>query len=400
MADAFLIRMAEKPLYERNFLPEITELSPEQLEVLRYPLSKDLLVSGPAGSGKTVLAIYRHNAYAEKEGELLTFTNMLKNYIAKHLNDQQITIEAKGIFEYVKDESGITVPPFAQNIDFEITADNATKWAIDRKNTLDFIIADEAQDFHNGHLGFISNYAERLTLFADDAQTLYDHGHSTIEIIGKMRLEYKKRKIERKDLTGNYRNQPTVAKFANAFYRNRNDEPLPSAILEGEPEEVRIFIGENEENLGINLFKQVKAYTNSMADQTPKIGILTQNFNVLTKVKEVFENNHYEVTSASNGIMENGENIFSAADPIIMSMVAAKGLEFDYVVIPYFDYDELERDRPNNYEQITFTAITRARRSVAIFIMNDQENFLKKLVILIINNIMFRSNYVDRTFNR
>jgi hypothetical protein len=44
-----------------------------------------------------------------------------------------------------------------------------------------------------------------------------------------------------------------------------------------------------------------------------------------------------------------------------------------------FDYDELERDRPNNYEQIIFTAITRARRSAAIFIMDDQENFLEKI---------------------
>jgi len=379
MADAFLVRMAEKPLYERNFLPEITELSPEQLEVLRYPLSKDLLVSGPAGSGKTVLAIHRYNASGGKEGELLTFTNMLKNYIAKHLNNQQITIEAKGIFEYIKEVSEITVNQAIWGSQkFTDAADRAATWSIGNRNQLDFIIADETQDFHNGHLNFIANYVERLTLFADDAQTLYNHGSSTTEIIGKMRLDYN-RNIERKDLTDNYRNQPTVANFANAFYKNRIDEPLPSATLEGESEEVRIFIGENEEQLGVNLIQQVQAYIDLMSDATPKVGILVHNNDAMRIVKEVFEKNNLEVITASDGIMADGENIFSTPDPIIMSMVAAKGLEFDYVIIPYFDYDELERNRPNNYEQIIFTAITRARRSAAIFIMDDQENFLKKI---------------------
>lgn len=369
--------MATKPLYERNFLPDITELKNEQPEILRYPISKDLLVSGPAGSGKTILAIYRCKAYGEQQGELLTYANMLKNYLTRHLaanSDTEISsLKTKGIFEYVKEVSGITV----QNSDFIDSANRAADWAINNQKKIEFIIADETQDFHSGHLDFIAYYAKKMTLFADDAQTLYDHGHSTTEIIGKMRLVHK-RKIERKEITGNYRNQPPVAQFANPFYKNRSKETLPSAVLDGASEKVKVFIAENESNIGSDLVKQVQAYTGLMTDKTPKVGILVQNYDIMNKVKNIFSN-QFPVESASNGIMPNNRNIFSEANPILMTMASAKGLEFDYVVIPFFDYEKLKTKRPDNFEQIIFTAITRARRSVAIFISKNQKDFLDKI---------------------
>lgn len=378
MAEAYLIKMATKPLYERNFLPDVTELKNEQPEILRYPISKDLLVSGPAGSGKTILAIYRCKAYGDQQGELLTYANILKNYLTRHLaanSDTEISsLRTKGIFEYVKEVSGITV----ENKDFIDSANRAADWAMNNPKKIEFIIADETQDFHFGHLGFTSNYAERLTFFADDAQTLYNHGHSTTEIIGKMRLEHK-RKIERKEITGNYRNQPPVAEFANPFYKNREKEQLPSATLDGEREEVRTFIAENESNIKSKFIEQVQAYVDSMPDETPKVGILVQDYHIMEKVKNIFFSEQFPVECASNGIMQNNQNIFSEADPILMTMVSAKGLEFDYVVIPFFDYEKLKAKRPNNYEQIIFTAITRARRSVAIFAMYDQKAFLEKI---------------------
>ncbi len=382
MAKAYLIRMSSKPLYERNFLPDINELKNEQPEILKYPISKDLLVSGPAGSGKTILAIYRYKALTGKNGELLTYANILKNYLTRHLTNSSDTsisnITAKGIFEYVKEVSSITVPPSANNEDFNNSAEQSAKWANEHRNTLDFIIADETQDLHSGHLDFIAHFAKRLTLFADDAQTLYNHGHSTTEIIGKMRLVHK-RQIERKEITGNYRNQPSVSEFANPFYRNRESEPLSSAVLEGESEKVRIFTAENVDNIGKYLIKQVQSYVNSMPDKTPKVGILVQDSTIMNTVKDIFSNKKFQIESTNNGIINDIRNIFSEPDPVIMTMHSAKGLEFDYVVIPFLDYNDLKNKNPNNYEQLIFTTITRARRSVAVFIANNQKDFFDKI---------------------
>lgn len=382
MAKAYLIKMATKPLYERNFLPDVTELKNEQPAILQYPISEDLLVSGPAGSGKTILAVYRFKAQGNKKGELLTYANILKNYLTRHLtssSDTSIsTITARGIFEYVKQVSGITVPWNAHDEEFVNSANHSAQWSSEHLDTLNFIIADETQDFHSGHLDFIAHYAERLTLFADDAQTLYDHGHSTTEIIGKMRIDHK-RKIERKDITGNYRNQPPVAELANPFYKNRDQEPLSSAILDGEPEKVRIFIAESEGNIGKYIIKQVQAYIDSMPDKTPKVGILVQDNVVMNKVRSIFSENQFQLEYAGNGTMQNDRNVFGEPDPIIMTMFSAKGLEFDYVVIPFLNYDELKNNKPSNYEQIIFTAITRARRSVAVFISENQKDFLDKI---------------------
>lgn len=377
MAKAIKIeKISNKPLSKRNFLPDITQLKPEQINVLSKPLTDDLIVSGPAGSGKTILAAYRFDAYNKKglRGKVLVYGNILKNYLGEKVGSSTIKLVPRGIFEYVKRVSNISINmalPVSQR--FHDAAQRAGEWAKRSNDRLDFIIIDEAQDFYDGHLDFCGYLTKNLTLFADDAQKLYKHGSCTTNILGKYWIEHN-RKIQRFDIKGNYRNQPSVANFACPFYHKRSQEPFASAALEGENEKVIIFIGRKLDHLQSHLVRQTKYYVDRVITETPKIGILVQDNQSMTIAKQFFINEGYTCIDVNDA-----SGIFNSNHPIILTMHSAKGLEFDYVILFNLDYHALQVIHPDNFNQIIFTAITRARKSLSVFIVGDQNSFLDKI---------------------
>ncbi len=322
------------------------------------------------------MAAYRFDDYNKKglKGKVLVYGNVLKNYLGEKVGSSTIKLVPRGIFEYVKSVSSISINmtlPDSQK--FEDAAQQAGNWARQYIGRLDFIILDESQDFHNGHLDFCSYLAKNLTLFADDAQKLYKHGSCTTNILGKYWIEHN-RKIKRVDIKGNYRNQPSVANLASPFYHKRNQEPFPSTELEGENEKVVIFVSKNLDSLQEYLVRQTKYYVDKVINESPKIGILVQDNPSMRIAKQFFLNKGYNCMEVNDAV-----DIFNSNHPVILTMHSAKGLEFDYTILFNLDYNNLQITHPSNFNQIIFTAITRARKSLSVFLVGEQKDFLDKV---------------------
>jgi len=370
---AIVTGMTNKPLSIKDSQLFLGDVEGEQLDVLQYPIESDLLVSGPAGSGKTILALKRHKRFVEEKkiGEILVYTNILKDFI-----NQKTGINSKSIFKYIKDETRIPFDDFlSKEVRFAKFSEDAANWSKENQNQLYYLIVDEAQDLYLSLLEFCSNYAGILNLLADDAQQLYKHGNCTTVMLGKLSKD-NNRIVKRLDIKGNYRNHETVAKITNPFYNKRKEEPFKWNVKDTRPVlKASIFVSNNDNNLNNALLEKTRDYVIDPSSQSiPKTAIITQN-NVIS-VKEVF-NQSYPTFTTQNGLF-NGTNIFESSDPVILTMHSVKGLEFEYVLIANLDYKRLKEEFPENYNQMLFTAITRARYSLSIFIKKDQEEFLNR----------------------
>ncbi|MFH1194716.1 MAG: ATP-dependent helicase [bacterium] len=367
---AIITNMTNKPLSAKDSQLFLGDVKGEQLDVLEYDIEKDLLVSGPAGSGKTVLALKRYKHLVEKgmNGELLVYTNILKDYIS-----QKTGVHSKGIFKFIKDITPVHFNDFLNRAERYLTyADDAANWARQNRNAIDFLIVDEAQDLYLSLFDFCSNYAKVLNLLADDAQQLYKHGNCTTVILGKL-LKNNNRVIKRLDIKGNYRNHEVVSKMANPFYSKRNEEPFKWNTFDTRPNlKVDVIVSNSDDILNNVLIKKTGYYVDLTPQNTSKVAIITQNG--VNSINNIF--NPYYPTHLTNNGMYNGKNIFETADPVILTMHSVKGLEFEYVLIANLDYTRLKTEFSENYNQMIFTAMTRARHSLSIFVKDDQQEFL------------------------
>ncbi len=368
---AIITRMSKKPLSDKDSKLFLGDVEGEQLEVLQYPIANDLLVSGPAGSGKTVLALKRHKRFVEerKVGEILVYTNILKDFIS-----QKAGRNSHGIFKYIKDKTPVKFDDtiIEDEIRYAKFAEDAANWSKANPNQLYFLIVDEAQDLYLNLLEFCSNYAGVLNLLADDAQQLYKHGNCTTVILGKL-LKDNNRIIQRLDLKGNYRNHETVANIANPFYSKRKEETFKWNIKDTRPIlKASIIVSTTETALNRALLSKTLSYVESNRTNTDKIAVITQSD--VNSLANIFTS-LYPTQTTNNGTF-NGANIFQTPDPVILTMHSAKGLEFEYILIANLDYRKLKVDFPENYEQLLFTSITRSRYSLSIFIKKEQTEFL------------------------
>ncbi|MEI7810968.1 MAG: ATP-binding domain-containing protein [Ignavibacteria bacterium] len=371
MAVIYKLQIDVKPLQNRTWLPDINELGSDQLKVLQHPSDRDLIVMGSAGTGKTILSKFLFDALLRqrKNGRMVIFGNIFRSFISKYAYENSEKIV--GSFELPKNLANIKVSgSFAQAVD------KAATWSESNRNIYDFLIIDEVQDLHEGHLIFCSNISKRLYLFGDTAQQYYDHGKKIEEINSILRKAGRQlRGQDMIEITKNYRNQPSISKAVQPFYFFRPSHFSPAeqvGILE--VPEIYIYTKNNYLRFFENIKNKIASIINSQQYYTPTIGILVQSEKTLNFIKrELKSRANLEIVTTAP------ENAFEDARPIFMTMQSSKGMEFDYVIILDLNYKALKTTHNQNYDNIIFVAKTRARRSFSVFIFANQNEYLGKI---------------------
>ena len=327
------LRMARE-----KWLIDPAELDEFQIGIRELDIDDSYIVKGCAGSGKTILALYRANdiridAIASgrtSSFSVVVFTKALRSFIRSAIQDLGIDLH--------------------QVIHYE-------KWD---GNAVDYIVIDEAQDFSTEKITVCKETTRKsMMLYGDSQQRLYPGGLPLEEIATMLG-------IVEKELLKNYRLPKLVADFASFLGEDRD---LASKCMKAGSEKPRILRFDSwQEELDFIMEEiRTRNYTD-VAILLPfnnKLKAPKTNFhrNVET-VKEYFDSSDF--THEFKMRKDEHDTIdldFDSELPKVMSFHSSKGLQFETVFIPFIDYPDSQWFA-EEYKKPLYVAATRTYRNL------------------------------------
>jgi len=336
-------------------LPKIDDLTQDQEMALDE--TKSIAISGGAGTGKTVVSLWRH-IYNIKElkklSVLITYTKTLTHYLSMNLS----SIESK-----------------YRNVFNLKTLSLNNDWIAKE------IIIDEAQDLTFDKLQEIKNYADIISYGADFNQKLY-RGTVTKEQIEELfpdNVSY--------NLQQNFRNTFYILDFVKSVLPNFYIPQSTVDELEESNKGIKpiMFITnsfEKEIDTIIEIINEYKSDTHNIAillpfgdnsyDRTQSVDIY---YNALSK-NNINSSKYYNKMQTDNITIENVH---------ITTFKSSKGLEFDTVIIPKVDkYTSNINNAYTVNEEDYYVAFTRAKRNLFL-ISNEELEFIDSNTVEIEN---------------
>lgn len=360
-------------------LPTRAELSEEQEDFLMdAPFDRPVLCTGPPGTGKTVLALYRSVTLADKKqkADLVMFSKLLSRYVERSIEELGLDLNVatwhSWIYKLWWDANRLRMPELE-------------KWAPDFKRAASLIqeekprlptnlywehlIVDEGQDFPKEFYLFLTvirhndkvlsgRPAPGLTVFADENQRLEASRNSTIEDI----VNYLPG-IEKFELTINYRNSAPIARLAGHFYVGlRTGIATVSKREKGSVPVLRRF-GSFEEEVGsiVNW-----AYNNSDLS----VGVIVVNRETQKKMVKQLQSacsdKNIKIQSYSSNSRVDAIEFYRNGIITVICDKSCKGLEFDAVFIPQLQAYRIEGADKDFFKMKMYVMTSRARQHLQL----------------------------------
>lgn len=326
----------------QSFALSKSELDAYQVLVLDKKIDRTLIVTGCAGSGKSVLAIHKAKELKDQGYSFLfiVFTQALGSYMRAGIN--QLDLDINSFSTYGK--------CFAPDKD---TLGNIVSWHW-AKGNYDFIIVDEAQDFSMDAIDELRKHCRNLYLFGDSAQSLYNS--FIFDKKPTLRMQDLERRLNERmdDLILNHRLPESIAKVAQ--YLNSDDDRLVGRCQKkggNKPKFLKLPDFESQCERAIEIINNL-----GLED----VGILCYHRTDVQNVETIFSRYGKNIDVY---LTDMASIKFDSGNPKAMTFKSSKGLQFQTVFMLGCNH------KIDSYVKDAYVAMTRSYED--LFIMYSDE---------------------------
>jgi superfamily I DNA/RNA helicase len=329
---------------KRDFYVKEEELDDYQVKIINKRTDSSFIVKGCAGSGKSILALWKAKQIQENGNSFLfvIFTKALKQYMKDGI--AQIGLSANNVENY--------------NQCFFWNKDGDTwKQGDWKKGQFDYLIVDEAQDFSKEDILLFKDKAKKaLLLYGDSAQQLYKF-FTDKTAISMDDMAYITR-FPTEQLVFNHRLPKKIARLAERI-NNENDDLENRCRKEGV--ELPKILRYSSLNTQLDNIAEIIKNRNF-----EDVGILLRNNADVKKVADYLTSKGIKVDAKVN---DNVELDFNSSNPKIMTYHSSKGLQFEAVFLPECTASGTDDRNP------LYVAITRTYQSLYIMHSGNLSSF-------------------------
>ena len=339
---------------KKSFMVKESELDDVQRNLIDNMFDKNIIVSGCAGSGKSVIALHKaKRVQNENKGscEVVVFTKALRGFMASGISELRLNC------------------PFYYHWEWKYRA---------KMPTADYVIVDEIQDFSVEEIQeFIKSARKNFIFFGDTAQSIYSN-KSPLAVGNIKNLNGLNNNWNEFKLDYNYRLPKPVAQITQDYigvgverygdglnYKSEENE-IPRILQYDTFEEqldaiVRIIRNKSLTDVGIlvpnndlipRVLKSLKEADEKYVSSNNSSNINKLKFEFKCKVKDKED---------SERSMDIDRLNFSTDNPKVMTYHSAKGLQFETVFLPGVD-----NPTDGNWQKALYVAMTRTYRNLYV----------------------------------
>ena len=341
---------------KEKWLIDPSELDEFQKVIYDIGLDESFIIKGCAGSGKTILALFRAQEILIRSEiddvppsfTVVVFTKALSSFIRASIISLGIDIH--------------------QVVHYD-------KWLGDE---VDHLIVDECQDFKSEEIDtLMSAKTESIMFYGDTQQQLY-HDRLNLEELSR------KTGLKLRELEKNYRLPKSIAEFV---WHLGTDDKLRDKCMRPGFDKPRVLKRDNWQKEIDFIVAEIRArnytdvaillpFNNKIVAPTTNAGIRN-----VESVIEYLDNNSfsYEAKFYDSSNYEHDDLDFDSELPKLMTFHSSKGLQFETVFVPFCDYPVHDDWVVEHIKNPLFVALTRTYKNLYITHSGKLTQFFKKI---------------------